>query len=99
MIINSLRPAIVKEIFLKAFNIRVKLSTLQRDLNIIREVRNKIAHAEQMLIPKGTYLKTGTDQYIFAIMKYIKKSNFKKFTPIIQKYFDDYKKIVKKYKK
>lgn len=93
---THLKPKIKREILLKSFGIEIDTLNYRKDLNIIRELRNKIAHAEQLFSSKHTYLGSN-GFYVQEIIEYIKKSQFKKLLDKVEKHLSHFLGMINKY--
>ena len=96
----SLRPKYQKIIMMKAFGINIIEKHINNELNIIRLLRNRIAHAEQTFSPKGQRIndKQNPNNYFLCLKAHIVDSQFKDVFKIHEKYIDDILVITNKYK-
>lgn len=100
VLFTSLRPKFQKTVMMKAFNIEIIEKHINNELNVIRLLRNRIAHAEQTFSPKGQRIKNNknSNNYFLCLKAHIKNSQFKDVFKTHKKYVDDILATVDKYK-
>lgn len=90
---NLLQEKFKNEIFENAFGIKVNHDTVKKDLDKLRKLRNKIAHAEQLFSPKNSSCVTNSkseNNYVLALKQNIKKSSIKDALSPVLKFIDEH---------
>ena len=97
----SLRPKIQEQILMKSFGIKINKNTINKELSVIRLLRNRIAHAEQTFSPKDQRLDSSDNpnNYFLCLKLHINTSQFYDIFKPNETYIDRLLVILDKYKK
>ena len=101
-LINCLRPHIINNIFKKSFGVSIDPKKLKENLNVIREVRNRIAHTEQLYELKSSYMNmfnySSKNNYTLTLKQYASASKFNEMCKVIYVYIDEFQNMIQKIK-